>query len=231
MPVYVVDDDASIRALVRANFEKRGHQVSEAADGPEAMRMIRHQTPDLVILDLVLPEMNGIDVCSWIRKQSDVPVIVLSARSDEPLKVRALDIGADDYITKPFGQAELMARVRAVMRRTAAPALANSEEVIELGKFVINLKTRRAFIGERDLRLTRTEFALLAELATHLDAILTHDELLVRVWGEEFRGSNHYLHVYLGRIRKKMGEKYEELLESVPGFGYILHTPRPASGS
>lgn len=224
VPTLVVDDDPRIRLLVRVNLEARGFEVQEAATGNEAIALMEQAIPSLVILDLVMPGIGGDEVCSWIRERSDVPVIVLSAYNEEDLKVRALDAGADDYVTKPFAQEEFMARIRAVMRRATVSQPKDNRDVVSIGGLNINLKARRAFVHDTDLRLTKTEFALLAELAQNLDGILTHDELLARVWGEEYRGSSHYLHVYFGRIRKKMGEPHNASLESVPGVGYILHT-------
>jgi two-component system KDP operon response regulator KdpE len=200
--ILIVEDDPSIRKLVRVNLVKRGYTVSEAEDSHQAIALFQEVQVDLVLLDLLLPGLSGVDVCTWIRARSDVPIIVLSARLEEGLKVAALDAGADDYVTKPFGQEELLARVRAFLRRS-----------------------RRVFVGESDLHLTRTEYAILAELAHRLDAIVTHDELLTQVWGPEYRGSNHYLHTYLGRLRKKLGD-YGELLETVPGMGYNLHSKK-----
>lgn len=231
VPTLVVDDDPRVRLLVRVNLEARGYSVQEAATGGEAIALMQQTLPSLIILDLVMPGMGGDEVCSWIRERSDVPVIVLSAHNEEDLKVRALDAGADDYVTKPFAQEEFMARIRAVMRRVTNPVPKGDGSVINIQGLTINLKARRAFVNDRDLRLTRTEFALLAQLAQNLDAILTHDELLARVWGEEYRGSSHYLHVYFGRIRKKMGEVHSNLLESVPGIGYVLHADFPSDSS
>jgi len=180
---------------------------------------------DLVLLDLMLPGgLSGVDICAWIRARSDVPIIILSARLEEDLKVAALDSGADDYVTKPFGQEELLARVRVFLRRSYVPAKI-SETKIEIGDFRIDLAERRVYIGDNDLHLTKTEYAILAELARHLDSIVTHDELIAEVWGSEYRGSNHYLHTYLGRLRKKMGE-YGTLIETVPGMGYDLHSKK-----
>ena len=224
MAALVVDDDSRIRLLVRVNLEARGYEVKEAASGAEAVALMEQAIPSLVILDLVMPGMGGDEVCEWIRERSDVPVIVLSAHSDEDLKVRALDAGADDYVTKPFAQQEFMARIRAVMRRSTSASPRVDTNSINIQGIDVNLRARRVFVNNRDIHLTRTEFALLAELAQNVDNILTHDELLARVWGEEYRGSSHYLHVYFGRIRKKIGARYSELLESVPGVGYILHT-------
>jgi len=220
--VLAVDDNASIQKLVSANLQARGYAVTVADTGESALRLFTPGDYELVLLDLILPGLSGLEVCSHIRQQSDVPIIVLSAREDEELKVRALDAGADDYVTKPFSQEELLARVRAVMRR-ARPAEADKSAEVHIKDFTIDLHSRRAFVSGADMHLTRTEFALLAELARNLEAVLTHENLLARVWGPEYRDSSHYLHVYLGRIRKKLGPDLESLLETVPGVGYILH--------
>jgi len=222
--ILIVEDDPSIRKLVRVNLVKRGYTVSEAEDSHQAIALFQKVPVDLVVLDLLLPGLSGVDVCTWIRARSDVPIIVLSARLEEDLKVAALDAGADDYVTKPFGQEELLARVRAFLRRSYVSAKTNDTKV-QIGELCIDLEARRVFVGVSDLHLTRTEYAILAELAHHLDAIVTHDELLTQVWGAEYRGSNHYLHTYLGRLRKKLGD-YGELLETVPGMGYNLHSKK-----
>ena len=220
--ILIVEDDPNIRKLVRVNLVKRGYNVIEAGDSHEAMTYFQTEMVDLVLLDLVIPGLSGVDVCAWIRARSNVPIIVLSARLEEDLKVAALDAGADDYVTKPFGQEELLARVRAFLRRSYAVTVI-PETQIRIGELKIDFKARRIFIGQEDLHLTRTEYAILAVLAQHLNEIVTHDELIVQVWGPEYRGSNHYLHNYLGRLRKKLGE-YGSLLETVPGMGYNLHS-------
>jgi len=222
--ILIVEDDPNIRKLVRVNLVKRGYTVSEAEDSHQAMALFQAETVDLVLLDLVIPGLSGVDVCAWMRACSDVPIIVLSARMEEDLKVAALDAGADDYVTKPFGQEELLARVRAFLRRSYVSAKINDKK-IQIGALSIDLEARRVFVDENDLHLTRTEYAILAELAQRLDAIVSHDELIVQVWGPEYRGSNHYLHNYLGRLRKKMGD-YGELLETIPGMGYNLHSKK-----
>jgi two-component system, OmpR family, KDP operon response regulator KdpE len=221
--VLAVDDNPSIQKLVSVNLQARGYAVTAAGTGEDALRLFTPGDYDLVLLDLILPGLSGLEVCTQIRQQSDVPIIVLSAREDEDLKVRALDAGADDYVTKPFSHEELLARVRAVMRR-ARPAEADKSTEVRIKDFTIDLQSRRAFVGGADMHLTRTEFALLAELARNPEAVLTHENLLARVWGPEYRDSSHYLHVYLGRIRKKLGPDLESLLETVPGVGYILHS-------
>ncbi|HEX2697788.1 MAG TPA: response regulator transcription factor [Anaerolineales bacterium] len=217
----VVDDDPKIRKLIHVNLEPRGYIVQEAADGSEAIKAIQDDLPDLMLLDLVMPGLDGIEVCQWVRERSDLPIIVLSARDEEELKVRALDAGADDYVPKPFGYEELLARVRAVMRRTAGLQTVRSK--ISIDSLVIDLKARRVTVDGQPAHLTRTEFALLAELAQNLDSVLTHKELLSRVWGPEYYDASQYLHVYFGRIRSKIGPKYSALLETVPGMGYSLH--------
>jgi two-component system, OmpR family, KDP operon response regulator KdpE len=223
--ILIVEDDPNIRKLVRVNLVKRGYTVSEAADSHQAIALFQEVPVDLVLLDLMLPGgLSGVDICTWIRVRSDVPIIILSARMEEDLKVAALDAGADDYVTKPFGQEELLARVRAFLRRSYVAAKMDDKK-IQIGEFSIDLEARRVFVGEDDLHLTRTEYAILAELAAHMDAIVTHDELINQVWGPEYRGSNHYLHNYLGRLRKKLGE-YGDLLETVPGMGYNLHSKK-----
>jgi two-component system KDP operon response regulator KdpE len=221
--VLAVDDNPSIQKLVSANLQARGYAVTGADTGEAALRLFTPGDYELVLLDLILPGLSGLEVCSQIRQQSDVPIIVLSAREDEELKVRALDAGADDYVTKPFSHEELLARVRAVMRR-ARPTEADKSSEVRIKDFTIDLQGRRAFVSGTDMHLTRTEFALLTELARNPESVLTHENLLARVWGPEYRDSSHYLHVYLGRIRKKLGPDLESLLETVPGVGYIFHS-------
>jgi len=169
----------------------------------------------------VLPGISGVDVCTWIRTRSDTPIIVLSGMQDEELKVTALDAGADDYITKPFGHEELLARVRAVLRRTLSNPNETVQKKLQINGLTIDFETRRVRIEDEDISLTKTEYALLVELAKHLDAVVDHNDLLGRVWGPQYRDANHYLHIYLGRVRKKLGV-YGDLLETIPGVGYRL---------
>src|SRR5512146_3452889 len=167
--ILIVEDDPSIRKLVRVNLVKRGYTVSEAEDSRQAIALFQAETVDLVLLDVVLPGLSGVDVCAWMRARSAVPIIILSARSEEDLKVAALDAGADDYVTKPFGPEELLARVRAFLRRSYVSAK-KSETRIEIGDLRIDLEERRVFIAELDLHLTRTDYAILDVLAHHLDS-------------------------------------------------------------
>jgi two-component system KDP operon response regulator KdpE len=223
--ILVVDDDPQIRKLLTANLVKRNYAVQEAANGAEAIACMEQDLPDLAILDLVMPGISGNDLCVWIRERGLViPVIVLSAYDEEELKVKALDAGADDYIIKPFKAEEFLARMRAVLRRAGGSDLVSTEAKIQIEGLTVDLKSRRGFVDDLDMHLTPTEFALLAILVKNRDSVITHDELLVKVWGEEYRGSSHYLHVYLGRIRKKMGDKYGVLLETIASMGYLFHS-------
>ena len=159
--ILIVEDDVNIRKLVSVNLEKRGYKLSEAGDGNEAMLLFRQYPFDLILLDLVLPGISGVDVCTWIRSRSDTPIIVLSGLKDEELKVTALDAGADDYITKPFGHEELLARVRAVLRRASQNVNETGQKKIQIDDLTINFETRRVRIGEEDISLTKTEYAIL----------------------------------------------------------------------
>ncbi|MDW7755454.1 MAG: response regulator transcription factor, partial [Brevefilum sp.] len=173
--ILLVEDDPNTRKLVRVNLQKRGYTVSEAEDSHRALTLFQEMPVDLVLLDLVLPGLSGVDICAWIRARSDVPIIILSARLEEDLKVAALDAGADDYVTKPFSPEELLARIRAFLRRTYVSAI-KDENKIQIGSLVIDLAARRVIINENDVSLTGTEYALLAELAHQLDGIVTHNE-------------------------------------------------------
>lgn len=230
LKILIVDDNASARTLIRSNLERRGCQyVSEASDGIEAIDQMKESFPDLIVLDLAMPRMGGIAVCEWVReRRQDVPIIVLSAVEQEDLIIEALDAGADDYVHKPYDMNIVLARIRAVLRRVDLMIQTGRDRnrlIIE--DLVIDFTAKRAFINEDDLRFTRTEFALLSTLANNPDVIFSHDELLGEVWGPEYRGSSHYLHVYLGRVRKKLGDHYSKLLETVSGLGYVLYSSLP----
>jgi two-component system KDP operon response regulator KdpE len=184
---------------------------------------------DLVIVDLTMSGLSGIDLCPWIRAQSDVPIIIVSGHEEEELKVQALDAGADDYVIKPFSYEELLARVRAVVRRSECAGKAHSEpEQIEVGDLLIDLSARRVSISGEELHFTQTEYKLLAELARNVDKIMSHAELLARVWGPEYRDESHYLHIYFGRIREKLGSRCAEFVETVPAIGYMLRSTTPS---
>jgi two-component system KDP operon response regulator KdpE len=219
--ILIVEDEVNIRKLVSVNLVKRGYQVFEAVDGTEAMSLFRKQAIDLVLLDILLPGMSGVDLCAWIRARSDVPIIILSGLRDEDLKVNALDVGADDYITKPFGHDELLARVNAMLRRRMMSSPEETSGKLLIDGLSIDLDSRRVHAGDGEVSLTKIEYALLVELASHPDAVIGHQTLLAQVWGSQYQGADHYLHIYLGRLRKKLGQ-HGELLETVSGVGYRL---------
>jgi two-component system, OmpR family, KDP operon response regulator KdpE len=219
--VLVVDDEQSIRRAVGRALTARGYKVQLANDGEEALTAAAAFQPDLVVLDLNLPALDGLEVCRQLRGWSQVPILVLSVREDEPDKVTALDLGADDYLTKPFGIDELMARVRALLRRagthgTPRPARFRTDEL------EIDLDTRRVVRAGVEVRLTKTEWALLVELCQHPGKLLTHHWLLERVWGPGYAGDVDVLRVFISQLRKKLEQDpgRPKLIATDPGIGY-----------
>jgi DNA-binding response OmpR family regulator len=220
--VLVVDDEPDVRALVATALEMATPDVelSEAGDGDEALRVMRSRPPDIVILDLALPSRDGFSVLEELRRESTLPVIVLTARGMEHDKVRGLELGADDYMTKPFSPRELVARIQTVLRRTAPPA--ERRGAIERGDLRIDLAARRVYKQGQEVRLTPTEFNLLVELASRPGEAVSHEHLLQKVWGPEYRTEGHYLKVYIGRLRDKLENEpaSPRLIETVRGIGY-----------
>lgn len=218
--VLVVDDEHSIRRAVGRALTARGYQVQLAIDGEEALSAAAAFQPDLVVLDLNLPALDGLEVCRQLRAWSQVPILVLSVREDEPDKVAALDLGADDYLTKPFGIDELMARVRALLRRSAQGA----PRPVRFGvaDLEIDLDARRVIRSGVEVRLTKTEWALLAELCQHPGKLLTHSWLLERVWGPGYAGDVDVLRVFISQLRKKLEQDpgRPKLIATDPGIGY-----------
>ncbi len=211
MRVLVVDDDPRIARLIQRNLEARGHRAGVAGSGDEALARFEEGGWDAVLLDLLLPGVGGLEVLRRMRRDTRVPIVVISAVGEEATKVAALDLGADDYLTKPFGIPELLARLRAVARRYGA---VEGGLALDPGGFVR--------LGGREIRLTPTEHALLSVLLSRPGATFTHAELLDRVWGRG-AGDLHYLHVYVNRLRKKLGDALT--IEAVPGRGYrVLRT-------
>jgi len=201
--ILIVDDEPDVRALVRNSLEYATQDMTplEAGDGDEAMSLIGSERPDLVVLDLALPHRDGFTVLEELRRSSDLPVIVLTARGLEDDKIRGLQLGADDYMTKPFSPRELVARIESVLRRSVPRS---ARGVIERGPLRIDLAARRVRRSGEEMHFTPTEFNLLAELATHPGEALTHEALLTRVWGAEYGHETHYLKVYVGRLREKI---------------------------
>jgi two-component system KDP operon response regulator KdpE len=217
--ILLVDDDAALGRALRIGLSARGHQVTIARTGEEGVTQASLVVPDVVVLDLGLPDIDGVEVCRRIRAWSAVPIIVLSAAGSEERKVVALDAGADDYVTKPFGMAELEARLRVALRRTSTAPDAAS--VLEVGRISVDLVHHTARVDGRALDLTAREFDLLAFLARHAGNVCTHQMILQRVWGSAYGNEAHYLRVYAHRLRRKLGDA-GHLLRTQPGIGYQL---------
>jgi two-component system KDP operon response regulator KdpE len=211
--VLVVDDDVAIRRVVATGLSARGYEVLEATTAAEGLAAAATDRPDVVILDLGLPDGDGEEVCRRMREFSRVPVLVLSVETSDRRKVDALDAGADDFVTKPFSMPELLARIRAALRRVEQPA---DDPVLELGDIRIDRAARRVTVADTEVDLTDTEYRILVVLAEHAGRVLTHDALLARVWGPGYDGERHYLRVYVNRLRRK--------LPFAPGSGHTLAT-------
>jgi two-component system KDP operon response regulator KdpE len=203
-----------------------GFRVDSAGTKEEALDALSHRPPDAVLLDLVLPDGSGVDVCKQVREWSHVPIVVVSAVGDEREKVRALDAGADDYVTKPFGSQELTARLRAVLRRVSEGV---SEPAIEIGELVVDLADRRVRRSGEDVHLTPIEFDLLRMLAQNRGRLVTHRQLLQEVWGPAYSDETHYLRVHVAHIRRKLevDPARPRYVITEPGVGYRLHVPEP----
>ena len=218
--ILVVDDEPQIRRALRTSLEAHGYQVRTASNGTEAIEVAAEAAPDLVFLDLGLPDLDGTQVIERVRSFSDVPVIVISVRDRQTDKVEALDAGADDYVSKPFAMEELLARLRAALRRTHAEEPAPS--VLHFGDVVVDLGRRLVEVAGERVHLTKTEWALLEALATNPGKLLTHQWLLRRVWGPGYAEESHYLRVYVRALRRKLGDEATapKLILTEPGVGY-----------
>jgi two-component system KDP operon response regulator KdpE len=203
--ILVVDDEPQLTRVLRTGLKSHGYDVRTAADGLSGLETFTDWHPDLVITDLAMPNMNGLELCRKLRAVSAVPIIVLSAKGEEKTKVEALDIGADDFVTKPFGIDELLARIRAALRR-AATLLVNGAEptVLQEGDFRVDLESRVVTVGGREVRLTPKEFDLLTYLMNHAGKVLTHRKVLAALWGGNYVEQNEYLRVFVGNLRKKI---------------------------
>ena len=220
--VLVVDDEIQIRRFLRTGFELNGFVVHEAGTGTEAIRAATLRPIDLVIIDLGLPDMDGADVLERIRSWSSVPVIVLSVRSTEAQKVRLLELGADDYVVKPFGMAELLARVRVALRRQIRSI--SGEPIITIGPLTIDLAARAVLLNDRRLALTPKEYRLLQVLAQHAGNVVTHQHLLKEVWGSVHVHDTHYLRIFVRKLRQKIEPHPDSprILMTELGVGYRL---------
>src|SRR5579871_5535875 len=222
--ILVVDDEPSIQHFVRRNLELRAFKVSLATTGLEALAQFEQANFSLIILDIMMPGMDGLEVCRRIRQRSTVPIIILTALGEETDKVAALDQGADDYLTKPFGVSELLARVKAVLRRNHWADQPISAGTQRFGDLEIDFEQRRVWKEGDLVKLSPTEFELLQELALHPGKIFTHEALLRRVWGAEYHSESEYLRVYIGRLRRKLEEdpaRPAHILTE-PGVGYYM---------
>ena len=228
--VLVVDDEAPILRALRINLTAREYQVSTASDGTSGLAAMARDRPDVLILDLGLPDMDGIEVIRGVRGWTSTPIIVLSAWGQESQKVAALDAGADDYVTKPFGMDELLARLRAAVRR-AAPA--PDEPVVTTPDFTVDLAAKRVTRGGSDVRLTPTEWQLLEILVRHRERLVTQRQLLGEVWGPQYQTEANYLRVYAAQLRRKLepDPSRPRYLLTEPGMGYRFQSGPPESAS
>ncbi len=222
-----MDDEPSIRKFLRASLKQEGYDVIEAADGEEALQLMEQTLPDLVILDLVMPKLDGFEVCRQIREWSLVPIIVLSGRLEEAHKVRSLRLGADDYLTKPFGIDEMIARVEAVLRRTKNAERPSADPTFVSGELTVNFAERIVTVAGQEIRLTPVEYELLRQLVQHRGKVLTHRMLLQQVWGPEYAGEREYVRVFVNRVRRKLSDDTANprYIRTEPGVGYRFLAP------
>jgi two-component system KDP operon response regulator KdpE len=221
--VLVIDDEAPILRALRINLTARQYEVSTAADGTSGLAAMARDRPDVLILDLGLPDMDGADVCRRVRSWSDVPIIILTVDDAEHRKVETLDIGADDYVVKPFSTPELLARLRVALRRRRVGAGEAADPMLEVGDLIVDVPHHRVEVAGQHVDLTPKEFAFLALLARHPGRVLTHRTILQEVWGPEYGSETQYLRVYASQIRKKLGDDpASPRLVTEPGVGYRL---------
>jgi two-component system KDP operon response regulator KdpE len=205
--ILVVDDESQIARVLRTGLKTHGYDVRVASDGVSALETFNDWRPDLVVTDLAMPNLDGLELCRRLREVTQIPIIVLSVRGEEKTKVEALDAGADDYVTKPFGMDELLARVRAQLRRATMPPLGElSSTVLEVGDFRVDLESRSVFVRGAEVHLTPKEYDLLAHFVRYAGKVLTHHTLLGAVWGGNYTEQGEYLRVFVGQLRKKVEE-------------------------
>ena len=224
--VVLIEDEPQIRRFLRATLTGQGYRLFEAATGADGLVEVGSRQPDVVIVDLGLPDIDGIDVIRRLREWTDVPIIVLSARGQERDKVTALDVGADDYVSKPFGAGELLARIRVALRHTAGASHEGDDAAFQVGELRLDLLRRQVFVGDREVRLTPIEYKLLATLVRHAGKVVTHAQLLRDVWGPTHTDQAHYVRVYLAHLRHKLEAEpaRPRYLLTEPGVGYRLAT-------
>ncbi|MFE3171824.1 response regulator [Amycolatopsis sp. NPDC059090] len=220
--VLVVDDEPQIVRALRINLNARGYKVITAHDGTAALKAVAETKPDVVVLDLGLPDLDGTEVIAGLRGWTTVPIIVLSARGDSADKVQALDAGADDYVTKPFGMDELLARLRAAVRRSSVVGTDGAEAVVDTGSFTIDLAAKKVLREGREVHLTKTEWGVLELLVRNRGRLVAQKQLLHEVWGPSYETESHYLRVYLAQLRRKLEPEPSRPrhLLTEPGMGY-----------
>lgn len=219
--ILIIDDEEQIRRLLRVALEGHDYQIDQAATGQDGLRHAATFHPDLIVLDLGLPDLDGLSVLGRIREWSSVPVIVLTVQENDSEKIKALDSGADDYVTKPFSMGELLARIRVALRHAAKT---EDEPVITLDNLSIDIAHRRVTLKDKEVKLTPTEYDIVKNLAIHNGRVLTHKQLLCRVWGKEYQQETHYLRIYIGQLRKKIESDPTQprYILTEPGVGYRL---------
>jgi DNA-binding response OmpR family regulator len=222
--VLVVEDEASIASFVAAYLKNAGYAVRTTASGAEALKLVASEKPALVVLDLMLPDMDGVEVCKRIRQSTDLPVLMLTARDEDVDKIIGLEVGADDYLTKPFNPRELVARVRAILRRATTEREKGESAVLVHGDLTIDAGRREARVGEEEIQLAPKEFDLLWELLDHRGLVLTRDQLLERVWGYTFAGDTRTVDVHVRQLRRKLGDASP--IVTVWGVGYKVSPAR-----
>jgi two-component system KDP operon response regulator KdpE len=224
--IVVIEDDPQIRRFLRTGLEAHGFEIHEAETGKLGMILAATRKPDLVILDLGLPDIDGLEVVKKLREWTSRPVIILSARNMETDKVAALDTGADDYLTKPFGMDELLARIRVALRHAGQPEQADAGQVFSSGNLKVDFAQRRVYRDGEEVHLTPIEYRLLTTLVKHAGKVLTHRQLLLEVWGPSYVDHNHYLRIYMGCLRQKLEAEpaRPKLFLTEAGTGYRLAT-------
>ena len=229
--ILVVDDEPRMIRFIRMNLELEGYAVFEAGDGLKALEQLRDTLPDLVILDVMMPELDGFETLRALREFSSVPVVMLTARGEEDDRVRGLELGADDYVTKPFSPRELVSRVKAVLRRAESPAPAQKAAIRVDDRLQIDFDRREIFVEGKLVKLRPTEFRLLYHLVSNAGWVVPHDQLLAKVWGYEYRDETHYLRLYINYLRQKLEAdpahpKYI-LTERGVGYRFVDFKPKP----
>jgi DNA-binding response OmpR family regulator len=228
-PILVVEDEVSIASFVAMYLKKAGFEVATAPTGGDALARAAADSPALIILDLMLPDIDGIDVCRRIRQQSDVPILMLTARDDDVDKIIGLEVGADDYLTKPFNPRELVARVKSILRRSSPKRSDLESRTLEHGELHIDAGRREVTVGDDEIQLAPKEFDLLWELLDHRGLVLTRDQLLERVWGYTFAGDTRTVDVHVGQLRRKLEEACP--IVTVWGVGYKVATEARAKAA